>query len=478
MSRKLLGKRFAAAIGLCLAAIYPALTGPVRAAPDPGCPGFGWAEGLGAYLSPTAAFPTDDTRNVAAPDCIFQQWSWEAFVWATALVEGPSGTMVPRFMTLQTPDQLLTPTQSAVAPRMLRLAARTNAVHGAVAAGEGAGAIVEADGNMLVAPNGYPVYASVHMNGSYFTTASQNMIANGGYSNGDPNRFFDVGAAVFKATWLRLDPGQAPPAGAYVTQAEVPVLKTTVVPGRVTIEPNGSFTIATVALIGLHVVGHTVNHPEFLWGTFEHQLNSPATPDNTFTPSSGVSDPKTYTLYKAGTPYSQVNIAVTPPQLSLDAASQKISPVTNVVLENATGGEANPNGADNIAVVNQQAKGQVATFKPPQSQFATYTLVGTVWMQANTYNLQSNQTNAVGSINLANGTAETFFQVAKNTPVSGIQNCFTCHNPTSYSFQTPPPPQLQNRLIALSHVLSYRTVYEVPNEISGTVSLGARPKAR
>lgn len=466
--------RWSAASLLAAAMMLPP-GGPARAAPDPGCPAVGWSEGLVSYLSPNAAFPTDDTRNVNAPDCIFHQWSWEAFVWATALVDAPSGAKVPRFMTLQTPDQLLSP-QTARPPRLLRLAARANAVHAPMTAAEGAGAIVEADGNMLVAPNGYPIYASVHMNQSYFNTASQNMIANGGYQNSDPSGFFSIGAAVFKATWLRLDDPRDAPAGAYVTQAEVPVLKTTVVPGRVTIAPSGDFVPVTVALIGLHVVGYTVNHPEFLWGTFEHQLNSPVTPDNTFTPSPTTSNPNSYTLYNGGTPYSAVNDAVTPPTLVLNEATQKLTPTTNVVLENATGGEANPNGADNVIAVNGSAKRSVAGFPAPQSAFASYNLIGTVWMLPNTYNLSSNQANAVGSITLANSTAETFFQVPKNAPVTAIQNCFTCHNPTSYSFQKPPPAKLANRLIALSHVLSYRSVYEVPNEISGNLLLGARPK--
>jgi hypothetical protein len=188
---------------------------------------------------------------------------------------------------------------------------------------------------MLVAQNGYPVYASVHMNKSYFDTARKNLIVNGGYQSQPPSSYFSVDAAVFKATWLRLAPGQRPPAGTYTTQAQVPVLQTTTSPGLVTIAPvPGKFDTVTVALVGLHVVGQTVNHPEFLWGTFEHKINSPATPDNTFTPSASRKDPKSYTLYKANTPFSQANLALDPPVLRLDATSQKLSPVTNVVLEN------------------------------------------------------------------------------------------------------------------------------------------------
>ncbi len=469
----------AAAAALCLAILSSSvITSPVRAAPDPGCPAFGWSEGLGQYLSPTAAFPTDDTKNKDAPDCVFHQWSWEAFVWATALVSGPGGNKVPRFMTLPTPDMFFTRGE-AKAPAVLRLGARSRVVRGESGYSEGAGSIVEADGNMMVSQNGYPVYASVHMNPSYFATAKQNLIINGGYQKGDPNRFFNVGAAVFKATWLRLDPGQQAPAGAYVTQAEVPVLKTYVQPGSVTIAPvPNKFVKVPVALVGLHVVGYTVNHPEFLWGTFEHQLNTPVTADNSFDPSSSISDPKSYTFYKGGTPYNQVNNPSTPPQLALNDTTQKLSPATNAVLENATGGENHPNGADNIKAINQQAKGSVANFPAPQSQFGSYTLVGTAWMQPGAFNLQSDQTTATGSITLANTTAETFFQVPKNSPPSAIQNCFTCHNATSYSFQTPPPAKLPPRLIAISHVLAHGTAYAVPNSISGKTLLGGRPKAK
>lgn len=444
--------------------------------PAQDCPPFGWSEGLGSYLKPDAPFPTNDTANLPTPDCNFHEWSWEAFVWATALVPGPNGTSIPRFMTLPTEDDLLTPSNDAgtVHPRTLKLGARSlmHATANAAPA-EAAGAIVEADGNMLVSQNGYPVYASVHMNPSYFATAQKNLISNGGYTSQPADSTFEVGAAVFKATWLRLDPGQKPPKGAYTTQAEVPVLETVSIPGNVTIRPvPGKFVTVTVALVGLHVVGYTDNHPEFLWGTFEHVENSPETPDNTFSTSG--SSPKHYTFYKAHTPYTNVNIAVTPPQLKLNAKTQKLTPITNVVLENQTGGENQPNGVGNILTLNTQAETFLKNLKTPQSAFGSYKLVGTVWMLPNSYNLSSNQTNAVGSVNLANATAETFVQQAKNTPMSQVLNCFLCHNPTSYSFQTPPPAKLPNRLIALSHVLSVGSDYAVPNEISGQVTA---PKA-
>jgi len=456
-----------------------------KAAPPPPakhCPQFGWSEGLKDFLAPNSAFPTKDTQSLTAPDCNFHQWSWEAFVWATALIKDSSGATVPRFMTLATPADLLdnNATAGESKARPLTLAARSNTFHGAAGFSEGAGAIVEADGNMLVGQNGYPIYASVHMNKSYFDTARKNLIATGGYQSQPADSYFDVGAAVFKATWLRLDTGQTPPAGSYTTQAQVPVLETKVTPGLVTIQPvAGKFVTVTVALLGLHVVGQTDNHPEFLWGTFEHKANSPATPDNTFKPSPTRKDRKDYTLYKANTPFSEVNNAAnptSPPILRLDDASQKLTPVTNVVLENQTGGENQPNGPGNVIAITAEAQSAVVKMGAPQSVFANYNLVGTVWMAPNSYTVKSDQTSAFGSVDLANATAETFFQNADNTPISGVVNCFFCHNAGSYSFQPPPPAKLTDRLIAISHVLAIGSPYEVPNSISGKLLL--RPPVR
>ena len=68
-------------------------------------------------------------------------------------------------------------------------------------------------------------------------------------------------------------------------------------------------------------------------------------------------------------------------------------------------------------------------------------LIGTVWLAANSYNLS----NAIGSVNLANSTAETFVQHAKNTPIIAVQNCFSCHNAVSFSSKSPPLARAESR---------------------------------
>lgn len=491
-----------AALGLALGLTCPAMllaqaapavpaTPAAPAAPQvfDNCPMLGWPELLPGFLKPAAAFPTNDTP-LNAPDCAFHQWSWEAFTWATAL----DATGVPRFMTLRTPGDLFkpdTPPSSTPKPRLLTLG--TRAAHGFGNHVEGIGAITEADGNMLVAPNGYPVYASVHMNDAYFATAKRNLIVTGGYQANSDADHFPVGSAVFKAMWLRLDDGQLPPPGAYTTKATVPLLTTFLTADNTLyVTPSGRTTTVTVALIGLHVVGHTINHPEFLWGTFEHKDNSPRFADGTYNPASTASDPRNFTLYQGGTPYDQTNTPSTQttatststssplsapsttvtttttltatPTFTFDPATQKFSPSTNAVLANRTGGETfSPNGPAHIANLNEAAHTFFAALPAPQSAFANYDLIGTVWMTAGTYNLNSNQSNAVGSVNLANVTAETFVQnLAGTTTPSTVQNCFSCHNPDTFQ-NVAPMPNLPARRIALSHVLAAGSLYAVPN---------------
>lgn len=416
---------------------------------------------LKQLLRPDAAFPTQNTP-LHAPDLAFHEWAWQAYVWATAL----DRQGVPRFMRLPTEDDLLSsdPGRWTEYARPLKLGARSIVAVGDEGYTEGAGAFVEADGNILIAPNGYPVYASVHMNPSYLATAKQNLIVDGGYTNQPADSSFNVGAAVFKATWLRLDPGQKPPWDAFTTMAQVPVLAEVQMDGTNYIAPTTNFVTVRVALVGLHVVGCTINHPEFVWAIFEHFLNSPEVADNQF--DTNQSSPQDFTFYAAHTTFANANLAAYPPQLTFDPVTQRFSPVNNVVLENKTGGESQT-GQANIAAVNNLGHAFLRFLRAGQSKFANYNLIGTVWLGANSYNTNSTQINALGSVNLANSTAETYEQYPVSTDKANVSNCFLCHNPQSYSTQAMVPSTLPTRLIGLSHVLGIGTPYAVPNLISG-----------
>lgn len=344
-------------------------------------------------------------------------------------------------MSMHTPEELLAlDSPPRVSPEHRTLSLGMRSTRGLP---EGAGAIVEADGNMLVSKNGYPVYASVHMNDTYFEFVKKNLIITGAYqanardAREGPNKedSIPVGAVVFKATWLRLDEKDSPPPGAFVTEALVPRLSLSLsADNTLYAAPDGRTVKVKVALVGLHVVGRTVDHPEFVWGTFEHKSNSPRFADGTYDPLSTASNPgRDYTFYTANTPYVKTNLPstqttatstplstplttinlVATPTYRFDPATQKFSPSTNVVLANETGGET-PRGALDIANLNRTAHAffsKTGSSSPTrQPGFANYDLIGTVWMKPGSLTLDSDQSQATGSVNLANSTAETFEQ--------------------------------------------------------------------
>jgi hypothetical protein len=411
----------------------------------PQCPRFGWAEGLVKYTAyPAPPFPTDDTANVNAGDCAFHQWSWEAFVWATAI--GADGR--PRFTTLHNVDELSnSKAAAATGPKPLGLKPRNLKPQGTkvnLKATKSGDDPAQAGGGVLVDQDGQIVWYSTHMNDAYFKFVQLNGGAN--YAKAADNLNFPVGSAVFKASW-KVVPDGATMTGFYTEKSSVPLLVNSK-GGGITVDPSGKTRPVTVALVGLHVVGLTDNHPEFLWGTFEQNQNAPDLPPGMQPTSSNPVSTKNFTFYKANTPASSCNAPFPAPTVT-DSTKQTVAPVTNVFLQYPTGNAAASRTAD-INAINTAAQGEMAnmgTFKPPQPKetvWANYKLVGTLWLMANT--LKPNDDNmlneGVGSVNLANSTLETYFQGQGNS-------CFLCHN-------SGPPfgvPNGVGKNINISHVI-------------------------
>ena len=443
------------------------------------CPeGFGWAEGLGGFQTATAKMDVNVSAN--ADDCLFNQWSWETFVWATA---EPGGA--PRFMGWKTPDDLIATPGEAPRTAMLRLDGHMKPLHMPGAGGdETLGGIVEADGSMLIGPNGYPVYASAHMTDGFFDTVKRNLIVTGAYqSNPNQDDYFSVGDAFVKATWYRLSDGEAAPKGAYTTKAEVPLLKQECDASGCQAVTTGQFEVATVALVGMHVVGYTNNHPEFIWATFEHNMNAPAFADNSFEFDASKSDPNNYTFYKAGTPFGATTLLVNTnpsggPVVTFDDATGKFSPITQVVQMNKTGGDTLPNGPANITKLNTVSQAKLAQLNA-KTPFQNYNLIGTTWFKPNTYVTTNpgwqnmGKKDAVGSISLMNSTAETFIQSTKGKQGN---NCFECHNANSFSFPGVKPKALAARRVAITHLVAMGSGYNGNNSLP--VKGSAAPKAK
>ena len=425
----------------------PACTG----SPFPPCPiGTGWAEGLVQYTNYSHAFPTSETHSLCAVDCNFQQWSWEAFVWATAI--GSDGRA--RFTTFGNVDELGRKTAATKGPKPLGLKPRDLKPRGSRQSrllGSSADEPQQAGGGIVVDQNGQIIWYSTHMNPAYFQFVQKN--GGAGYAKASATLNFPVGAAVFKASWRVVQDGEDT-SKSYTEKTTIPILVNNPC-GGIMVDPSGKTRQVTVALVGLHVVGVTENHPEFLWASFEHDNNAPDLPPGMQPNSSQPVSSKGFAFYAANTPANASNPQCVNLQVT-DPVKQTVGPVTNVFRQFAQGGPIPAQRGQDITNVNEAARKEMAnmgTLKPPQPKetvWSNYRLIGTLWL-AQPGTLQPGigemEVCGVGSVNLANSTLETYFQGPQNNfNGNNVSNCFMCHNTGSFG-----APAAKN--INLSHAL-------------------------
>jgi hypothetical protein len=176
-----------------------------------------------------------------------------------------------------------------------------------------------------------------------------------------------------------------------------------------------------VALIGVHMVGIIKDHPEFVWATFELPDSAPALPAGMDPHSPGPVSAQDFPLYKGGTAADQCNYL--PNKMSIDEATQVITPITNVFLQFPDGGATPASTAAALASSNTNFRSAIPEHKDKlDPAFANFQLSGSTWLLANTLKPGDGDMDkeAIGSIDLANATLETFVQ-GEGT------NCFTCH---------------------------------------------------
>ena len=394
-------------LGPLAAALLIGLVAPAAAQqPKPCVAPLGWWEskGLGPFFTnPNGGSPTTD--------CDFQLWSWSAFVhW----IQNNPKTGLPLLLELPTYDDLVSrvAARALVGPRTLTLKPRGQKPK-ALSSIEQAGSK-----GVLVDQNGRVVYYATHMDPIYFAF-TQKYFGRARYAKAAPTLTYPIGATVFKTSWRIVQPGENT-GNVYTTKATIDLLESD---GKGGLQPNGKTQAdVPVALIGVHVVGVIKDHPEFAWATFEQLNNAPDLPSN-LTPSSP--DPvsaQSYTFYKGGTPANASNNL--PASLTIDPATQVVAPITNVFRQFAYGGATPASRVADITSINANFQKSIAGKASPlvNPVFANYGLVGTVWILAGTLqpgdgNLDSQ---AIGSIDLADATLETFVQGTGT-------NCFSCH---------------------------------------------------
>lgn len=332
---------------------------------------------------------------------------------------------------------------------------------------DGVPVIVRADGTVadvdpaqalgnavLLAQNNAIVYYSVAVNDvyAYFLTGVKNGAINTGnqfpttqsdldqivaYGAKFGKKFADPQALAIeiKASWIEAK--NLPNPGNYITMlATVPTYDRS---NSKSWTPTGTKK-TVLALLGLHVVGSTIGHPEMLWATFEHFGNTPNA---------------TYTYYAPGNTLRLVNQDTSGTWLFTQSGAQGNfnvaradynHPPNITATNNNTIGPSNtlrakpfgtafaqnpPNPVDaNSTASNTEVisiNNSVLRQLPVGDIRKNYFFLGTTWTDGGAPPSGPYPTgNEIGTNYLANSTMETYHQGTDNTTASSM-NCLTCH---------------------------------------------------
>jgi hypothetical protein len=193
-------------------------------------------------------------------------------------------------------------------------------------------------------------------------------------------------------------------------------------------QPNNTQSVqsgtkqVTLALVGMHVVGSTLQHPEMIWATFEHVNNTP-NPQYTFisSPSNTVATqpadgPGGWVFSSTSAAGGTNNQRLVPNGTTINAVSGQTIGPSDLVRTNPWGTASTDPGftANNtdIISINKNVIGMLVAGDVRKN----YILTGTTWV----FNGGPPSTGVItGTPHMANTTMETFFQGG---------NCFDCHS--------------------------------------------------
>jgi hypothetical protein len=192
-----------------------------------------------------------------------------------------------------------------------------------------------------------------------------------------------------------------------------------------------------LGMIGFHVAVATPDHPEFVWATFEHDINSPdCTAPSTATGWSFASQTCTADL-QSKDPLGIVQCRFNNP------SAQKVvtGTPTEICREYPYGSaEGDLKYSENVSDITSLNAGVQPYLTGNYAVLTNYFNVGALWVSDITQSsITAGQTgvaqisNQRGSLRLANTVAETEFQAVDPT-ASFVSNCFGCHNYVGTSF--------------------------------------------
>ena len=278
----------------------------------------------------------NNEQFASTSNCNFHLWSWQMFLWLTQ----PHGDdQQPRFLSFKSPEALLGNEENSTLT--LGLMPRTSKSNHVRTLDE----IDQAGSDaILVDQNGRAIYYSQHINQKFVDFVQEHGLNNPEAVRKFPaDKSFDIGVIELKASWKIVAEGEN--TDDFFTMTDN-VYKLTNKGGKIHIDRTKTENV-TLALVGFHIGGVVNGHPEMIWVTFEHNKNAPnvylsSRPKKAppIKPTDSISEDD-FTFYKANTPYSECNVNTVGRQ-TLDEATQKLSPVTQVCRQYQYGNEPHP----------------------------------------------------------------------------------------------------------------------------------------
>jgi hypothetical protein len=379
-----------------------------------------------ACTAPATWFPTVQQPvnfQVENDNCNFHRWAWQEFLW---LMQASGTGGEANFLTLANPNDLFVdnplpyPGRPEGAGLTFMPRDRKDAELMDAEAIHQAG-----DNGVLIDQAGQPVFYTILLDSTWYNFARSNGFntAAGFRAAADTLNFptGGTGALEVKTAWRVAAVGGStyiPDAASrfFTTQAQIP---TVTVQGGAFVTDTTKMRAATLALVGMHVVGTVPGHPEFIWATFEQVDNAPLcsqTPTGATNDSTG----SPWSLYPANLRCTSETCNLLPKQASFTP-----TPVCRVAAYGDTSLKS-PN-VQNIQALNASVQSQLAS----GSVLRFYRLIGGQWTFPGGLPVTTgDSTNLRGSSLLANLTMESFLQWKVNVDTT----CFTCHNAPSERF--------------------------------------------
>jgi len=281
----------------------------------------------------------------------------------------------------------------------------------------------------------------------YFPTTQNELddVLNYAASRGvPPGDFLDARALAVEAKLSWVEASTLPnPQDYVVTEAIIPVFDRS----SPTIWKMTGTTQTKVALVGVHVVGSTAEHPEMVWATFEHKGN---TPDAVYQYNSGgttltvpqdTSGSWLFTSSGSTGPFNTELAAYDSASSSIQAQTSAAIGPSDILRQKAWGSGYNgqPNQEDltpaaantQVISLNTDVVDQLTAAGAIDDPRINYWLIGATWTWRGAspngrFPLNPALFNEIGTSTLTNSTMETFQQGADPTIQTGT-NCFTCH---------------------------------------------------